>query len=71
MMWRSLVIEDHEPGVDRDREAGFGFGRLHGVGVTADVVVGFEHRHIMMRVQEVGAAQSGDAGTNDGEARAG
>ena len=65
------VVKHHEAGVDRDGAAGAGFGGLDGVGVAADVVRRFEEREVVVALQEMGAAEAGDAGADDGEARLG
>jgi len=62
-----LVVEDHETGVDRQRASGAGLGDGHGVGVSADVGVLLEERDVEVAVQEMGAAETGDPGANDGE----
>ena len=60
------VIEDHEPGVHRQFAARF--AHCHRVRVAAGVIVLFEDREIVMPVQKVRAAESRDAGANDGDA---
>lgn len=65
------VVEDHEPGVDRQRATGPGFLRGDGVGVSAGVNGLLEKREVKMPVQEMGAAEPGDASADDREFRHG
>ena len=59
------LVVDHEAGVDRALLAILIKGA--GVGVTADVSPGFEHRDLVTVAQEVRAAEPGNTGADDGE----
>lgn len=61
------AVENHEAGVDGQGAAGAGLGGLDGVGVAAEVVVLLKNGNVVVAVQEVGAAEAGDAGADDGD----
>ena len=61
------AVENHEAGVDGQGAAGAGLGGLDGVGVAAEVVVLLKNGNVVVAVQEVGAAEAGNAGADDGD----
>lgn len=56
-----MLVENDEPGVDRDRTGGGHY--VDGVGVAARSVVRFEDRDGMAVMQSPGGSQPGDSGS--------
>jgi len=60
------LVEDEKAGVDRMRYAGQ--GDIHRIRVSAEIIAGLEHRHLMATRQQPRGGKPGNPGADDGNA---